>query len=204
VIHNITYDRTIRTLLQYNNDDDADDADDADDSTFKKKRPRLSVDWNKPSKVNPNQPSSSSSSSSSSSRIDPNDDDDDVFEIGSPRHLIETLLTWNATSDRELQQKQRNRSDGKFMTSITTDYDDGNGNDNDNDGRNMTPGDIYMVRLCVILGVYLLLICGRLDLIVIIIIIIIVIIINIIINIMIAPQSTSYVHYQVLPFSLYA
>jgi hypothetical protein len=113
VIHNITYDRTIRTLLQYDDE----------------------IDWNKPSRVNPNPPSSSS--------IDPNAD---VFEIGSPRHLIEALLTWNITSDRELQQKQRNRSEGKFMTSIADDDDDANGND----GTNMTSDDIYMVRLCVI------------------------------------------------------
>jgi len=119
VIHNITYDRTIRTLLQYDDDD---------------------IDWNKPSRVNQNQPSSSN--------IDPNDDD--VFEIGSPRHLIEALLTWNITSDRELQQKQRNRSEGKFITSnaaAAADDDDVNGND----GTNMTSGDIYMVRLCVII-----------------------------------------------------
>ena len=121
VIHNITYDRTIRTLLQY------------DDK----------IDWNKPSKVNQNQPSNSN--------IDLNDDD--VFEIGSPRHLIETLLTWNITSDRELQQKQRNRSEGKFMTSIAAAADDDDDDVNDNDGTNMTSGDIYMVRLCVIIWV---------------------------------------------------
>ena len=121
MIHNITYDRTIRTLLQYDDDDE--------------------IDWNKPSRVNQNQPSSSN--------IDLNDDD--VFEIGSPRHLIEALLTWNITSDRELQQKQRNRSEGKFMTSnaaaAAADDDDVNGTD----GTNMTSGDIYMVRLCVII-----------------------------------------------------
>jgi len=120
VIHNITYDRTIRTLLQYDDDNE--------------------IDWNKPSRVNQNQPSSSN--------IDLNDDD--VFEIGSPRHLIEALLTWNITSDRELQQKQRNRSEGKFMTSnaaAAADDDDVNGTDD----TNITSGDIYMVRLCVIM-----------------------------------------------------
>ena len=120
VIHNITYDRTIRTLLQYDDE----------------------IDWNKPSRVNQNQPASSN--------IDLNDDD--VFEIGSPRHLIEALLTWNITSDRELQQKQRNRSEGKFMTSIAADDDDDD-DVNGNDGTNMTSGDIYMVRLCVIIWV---------------------------------------------------
>ena len=120
VIHNITYDRTSRTLLQYDDE----------------------IDWNKPSRVNQNQPASSN--------IDLNDDD--VFEIGSPRHLIEALLTWNITSDRELQQKQRNRSEGKFMTSIAADDDDDD-DVNGNDGTNMTSGDINMVRLCVIIWV---------------------------------------------------